>query len=76
MTLLAEPLDQWTGWQVKNKSLNLLGLQYQDPSKYTFPFQMAAGVTKSEQLLKNTPHECVITERSLDSPQKIFVPVL
>ena len=72
----AEPLEQWTGWQVKGKPVNLLNLQYLNPSKYAMSFQMAAAISKTEQLINIPDTTCLITERSLDSQKNIFVPAL
>ena len=72
----AEPLDQWTGWQVKGKPVNLLNLQYLNPAKYAMSFQMAAAISKTEQLTNIPDTTCLITERSLNSQKYIFVPAL
>ena len=72
----AEPLDQWTGWQVKGKPLNLLNLQYMNPAKYAMSFQMAAAISKTEQLVSLPDTTCLLTERSLNSQKHIFVPAL
>ena len=63
----AEPLDQWTGWQVKGKPVNLLNLQYLNPTKYAMSFQMAAAISKTEQLANIPDTTCLLMERSLNS---------
>ena len=72
----AEPLDQWTGWQVKGKPVNLLNMQYLNPAKYAMTFQMAAAISKTEQLMNIPDTTCLITERLLDSQKNVFVPAL
>jgi len=69
-----EPIEQWTNWEGK---YNLLGMQYTTPKAFAMPFQLAACISKCEQLLDTPPRiEILLTERSLDSQLKVFLPAL
>ena len=69
-----EPIEHWTSWEGK---YNLLGMQYASPKQYAMPFQLAACISKCEQLLDTPPRvEILLTERSLDSQLKVFLPAL
>jgi len=69
-----EPIEHWTNWEGK---YNLLGMQYTTPKQFAMPFQLAACISKCEQLLDTPPRiDILLTERSLDSQLKVFLPAL
>ena len=47
-----EPIEHWTNWEGK---YNLLGMQYTTPKQFAMPFQLAACISKCEQLLDTPP---------------------
>ena len=76
---LQEPLDEWD--KVKNKeNETILKKFYDDPKKYSFPFQIMILKTMKELLqrtIENNPQcEIILCERSILSSRYVFTKML
>jgi deoxyadenosine/deoxycytidine kinase len=71
-----EPIREWV--KFGQSKANLLGLMYQHPEQYSFDFQVAALLTKCEQLhdftVKRRPN--ILVERTIAAQRNVFVPML
>lgn len=74
---LEEPVSEWI--KIKDDNKNILEKFYEDPIKYSFPFQMMALITRYTMLketIKKHPDSIIITERSLYTDKYIFAKML
>jgi deoxyadenosine/deoxycytidine kinase len=76
---LPEPVNVWN--EVQDLSgTTILEKYYQDPVKYSFPFQMMAYISRLKMLrdaVTSLPHDIVIiTERSIFTDREIFAKML
>jgi len=71
-----EPIEEWVAWRTASGPVNLLQKQYEDPVNNAVHFQLAALVSKCEQLNSFSETKSLITERSLESQRKVFIPLL
>lgn len=73
---ICEPLDDWL--QVpRGGDKNILGLLYQDPTRWGYTFQHNAFFTRVDKLTREyDPHRVNITERSVVSDFKVFAHIL
>ena len=77
--LFKEPIDKW--FKIKNlKEETILTKFYEDPSKYSFSFQIMVLKTLYEvmmQIIKNNPNcEVIICERCILSSNHVFTKML
>jgi deoxynucleoside kinase len=74
--LYEEPVAEWRSFGVHET--NLLELMYDFPRAYSFEFQMAALLTKCEQLRDFTKYRQpnILVERTIACQEVIFVPLL
>ncbi|XP_064610902.1 thymidine kinase 2, mitochondrial-like isoform X2 [Liolophura sinensis] len=66
---IREPLEQWTNVQ----GHNALGLLYQDPSRWSFSFNMYATLTRVQMHTKQSEKPIKMLERTLHSTRYCFV---
>ncbi|KAK7490842.1 hypothetical protein BaRGS_00017898 [Batillaria attramentaria] len=66
---LREPIEQWTNIQGHNALQKL----YEDPSRWSFSFNMYAQLTRAQMHTKQTPKPIKLLERSLHSTRLCFV---
>jgi deoxyadenosine/deoxycytidine kinase len=75
---LQEPVNEWNEIKDKNGE-TMLAKFYKDQTKYSFPFQMMAYISRLS-LLKETveknPGSIIITERCLDTDRQVFAKML
>ena len=72
-----EPVDLWS--QVQVNGVTILEKFYQDSSKYAFPFQMMAYISRLSSIrkvIKDNPSKIIISERSLLTDKYIFAKML
>jgi deoxyadenosine/deoxycytidine kinase len=75
---LQEPVDEWESIQDADGS-TMLQKFYQDQSKYSFPFQIMAYISRLALLKKacaENPDAIIITERSLYTDKYVFAKML
>ena len=73
-----EPVDDWELFK-DNEGTTILKLFYSNPSKYGFPFQIMAFITRLKLLkdaIKQNPNSIIITERSLYTDKLVFAKML
>jgi len=74
---LEEPVNEWI--KIKDDKKNIIEKFYEDPDKYSFPFQMMALISRykilNDTILKH-PNSIIITERSLYTDKNIFAKML
>lgn len=78
VTIVDEPIDAWRELKDENGT-PILDLFYSNPSKYAFPFQMAAFISRFEILRKamlDNPQGIIISERSLYTDKMVFAKML
>ena len=74
---LEEPVNEWI--KIKDDDKNILEKFYEDPIKYSFPFQMMALITRFHminEIIKKNPKAIIITERSIYTDKYIFAKML
>jgi deoxyadenosine/deoxycytidine kinase len=74
--LFEEPVSEWKSFG--QQQTNLLKLLYENPTKYSFDFQVSVLLTKCEQLhnyTKSTKTN-ILVERTIESQTMVFVPHL
>lgn len=73
---LEEPLDEWL--EIKDENDNtILSKFYSDKSKYSFPFQMMAYISRLNKLKeKLNQNKSIFTERSLSTDKFVFAKML
>lgn len=74
---LEEPVSEWI--KIKDDKHNIIEKFYEDPIKYSFPFQMMALISRFKILndtIKKHPNGIIITERSLYTDKHIFAKML
>ena len=79
IVFIKEPVEEWES--IKNEeNISMLKLFYEDPLKYSFPFQMMAGFTLLKAIMlaiqENPTAKLVITERSLQTTRYVFAQML
>jgi deoxyadenosine/deoxycytidine kinase len=57
-----EPIEEWVAWRTASGPVNLLQKQYEDPVNNAVHFQLAALVSKCEQLNSFSETESLITK--------------
>jgi deoxyadenosine/deoxycytidine kinase len=74
--LFEEPVSEWKCFG--QQQTNLLNLMYENPTKYSFDFQLAALLTKCEQLYNYTKSTKtnILVERTIEAQTMVFVPHL
>ena len=78
VTIVDEPVDSWGELKDENGT-PILELFYANPTKYAFPFQMAAFISRFENLKKAmqaNPQGIIISERSLYTDKMVFAKML
>ena len=74
---LEEPVNEWI--KIKDDTHNIIEKFYEDPIKYSFPFQMMALISRFKILndtMQKYPNSVIITERSLYTDKHIFAKML
>jgi len=74
---LEEPVNEWI--KIKDDKKNIIEKFYEDPDKYSFPFQMMALISRFKILndtMTKYPNSIIITERSLYTDKHIFAKML
>ena len=73
---LEEPLDEWL--EIKDENDNtILSKFYSDKSKYSFPFQMMAYISRLNKLKEQlNQNKNIFTERSLSTDKFVFAKML
>jgi deoxyadenosine/deoxycytidine kinase len=71
--LLYEPVSEWQSFGPTKQ--NLLQEMYQNPGKYSFHFQLAATITKCEQVT-NCKEKVILVERTILAQLNVFLPLL
>jgi len=77
ITVVQEPVDQWTSYQ--HEGVSILEKFYQDKGKYAFPFQMMAFYTRLKAIisaLDNEEDSFIVIERSLETDRSVFAKML
>jgi deoxyadenosine/deoxycytidine kinase len=75
---IAEPVDVWSSITDKNGE-NILEKFYRDQTKYAFPFQMMAYISRLhliKETMKNNPEKVIIIERSCLTDRNVFAKML
>jgi deoxyadenosine/deoxycytidine kinase len=67
-----EPVHEWTNFN----GVNLLKNFYEDPERNAFSLQSHINLTKVSQFMSDSGYAVRIFERSLESSQKCFTPIL
>jgi deoxyadenosine/deoxycytidine kinase len=78
MNVLQEPVDVWNTVCDENNQ-NILTKYYEDPEKYSFPFQILAYTTRLSLIqneLNKKESDVIVCERSLDADKNIFAKML
>jgi deoxyadenosine/deoxycytidine kinase len=78
MKILQEPVDIWNTVMDENGK-NILTKYYEDPDKYSFPFQILAYTTRLSLItdeLEKKDSDIIICERSLGADKNIFAKML
>jgi deoxyadenosine/deoxycytidine kinase len=77
---LREPLDVWESVKDNKTGKNILEKFYEDPEKYSFPFQVMAYSSRLSMIRKaikeNPDCQVIICERSLEADKNIFAKML
>ena len=76
---LREPVDLWEKVKDPNTNESMLEKFYADQSKYAFPFQIMAFISRLTLLrktIKENPNAIIITERCLHTDKLIFAKML
>ena len=83
---ITEPVSRWEMIRDTKTNENILSNFYQNPSKYSFPFQIMAFITRKQQIqeeinkikeMKRAHHQpTIITERSLMADKQVFAKML
>jgi len=73
-SLLPEPVKEWTNFGSQN--VNMLAQMYEKLPGSSFKFQMAALLTKLEQLDQVRINRLKIVERSIAAQRYVFIPIL
>ncbi len=74
---LDEPVNEWI--KITDNNKNIIEKFYENPVKYSFPFQMMALISRFKILndaINNNPNSIIITERSLFTDKHIFAKML
>ncbi len=75
---LEEPVNEWI--KIKDENKNIIEKFYEDPNKYSFPFQMMALISRfkiiNDTINKTSENSVIITERSLFTDKHIFAKML
>lgn len=78
VVFLKEPVDEWESIRDTN-GVTMLQKFYQDQSKYAFPFQMMAYISRLailKDVCEKKPDAIIITERSLYTDKYVFAKML
>ena len=77
VVFLQEPVDVWN--TIRDDNGTILEHFYKDQTKYSFPFQMMAYISRLSKLretIKKYPESIIITERSLFTDKFVFAKML
>jgi len=80
VVFIKEPVDVWESTIDPNSGKNMIELFYENPSKWSFAFQMMAFSTQQkllEETVKQFPEvEIIVSERSVEAGRNIFTQLL
>lgn len=80
---ITEPVSRWETIRDTKTNENILSRFYENPSKYSFPFQVMAFITRKQQIheeinkiMEMETQPIIITERSLMADKQVFAKML